>query len=178
MDNDKLHVNFKPLFECIHIYTALDSLSELQKSYQADRKVNQSCYLLEYHLNWLQAQSDLILPIPLPLASLSILIQEISGFFIVESYVLQTTSHFRSSRDVEDLWDGLVTKLGSAIDRALERETDPEAFLKVKENLSNFVMIVEVLYLFLRKKSPNNHPLRIDIFVFDDIFSIFYCRLV
>jgi hypothetical protein len=32
-------VDFKPLFECIHIYSALDSLSELQKSYQADRKV-------------------------------------------------------------------------------------------------------------------------------------------
>ena len=39
LDNDKLHVDFKPLFECIHIYSALDSLSELQKSYQADRKV-------------------------------------------------------------------------------------------------------------------------------------------
>jgi hypothetical protein len=37
-DNDTLHVDFKPLFECIHIYTALESLDELQKSYQADRK--------------------------------------------------------------------------------------------------------------------------------------------
>lgn len=40
LDNEKVQVDFKPLFECIHIYTALDSLSELQKSYQADRKVN------------------------------------------------------------------------------------------------------------------------------------------
>ena len=39
-ENDTLHVDFKPLFECIHIYTALDSLDELQKSYQADRKAS------------------------------------------------------------------------------------------------------------------------------------------
>jgi len=39
LDNDKLHVDFKPLFECIHIYTALNSLDELKRSYQADRKV-------------------------------------------------------------------------------------------------------------------------------------------
>lgn len=39
LDNDKLKVDFKPLYQCIHIYTALDSLEELQRSYQADRKV-------------------------------------------------------------------------------------------------------------------------------------------
>lgn len=39
LDNDKLTVDFKPLYQCIHIYTTLDSLDELQRSYQADRKV-------------------------------------------------------------------------------------------------------------------------------------------
>ncbi|KAF8165519.1 exocyst complex component, sec15 subunit [Crassisporium funariophilum] len=127
LDNDKLHVDFKPLFECIHIYTTLDSLGELQKSYQADRK----------------AQSDLILPTPLPLASLPALTQEISGFFIVESHVLETTGTFRSSRDVEELWDALIVRLAAAIEGALRTETDPEAFLKVKESLLNFIMTVE-----------------------------------
>lgn len=45
LNNDKLQVDFKPLFECIHIYTSLDSLNELQKSYQADRKVRPICYI-------------------------------------------------------------------------------------------------------------------------------------
>jgi hypothetical protein len=40
LDNDKLQVDFKPLYQCIHIYTALDSLDELRRSYQADRKVS------------------------------------------------------------------------------------------------------------------------------------------
>jgi hypothetical protein len=39
LDNDKLKVDFQPLYQCIHIYTTLDSLDELRKSYQADRKV-------------------------------------------------------------------------------------------------------------------------------------------
>lgn len=38
LDNDKIRVDFQPLYQCIHIYTALDSLDDLRKSYQADRK--------------------------------------------------------------------------------------------------------------------------------------------
>ncbi|PPR04050.1 hypothetical protein CVT24_010625 [Panaeolus cyanescens] len=127
LDNEKVKVDFKPLFECIHIYTALDSLSELQKSYQADRK----------------AQSDLILPNPLPLNALSALTQEISGFFLVETHVLETTGSFRSSRDVEELWEAVVTRLTTAIENSLVRETDPENFLKVKESLLIFIMTLE-----------------------------------
>lgn len=43
LDNDQLHVDFKPLYECIHIYSALDSLDEIRRSYQADRKVCLDC---------------------------------------------------------------------------------------------------------------------------------------
>jgi len=39
LNNEKLQIDFKPLFECIHIYTMLDALEDLQSSYQADRKV-------------------------------------------------------------------------------------------------------------------------------------------
>ena len=39
---ETLKVDFKPLYQSIHIYTALDSLDELRKSYHADRKVRAS----------------------------------------------------------------------------------------------------------------------------------------
>ena len=39
MHNDTVNMNFKPLYQCIHIYEALDRKSELQRSYQEDRKV-------------------------------------------------------------------------------------------------------------------------------------------
>lgn len=127
LDNEKVKVDFKPLFEGILIYSALNSLNELQKSYQADRK----------------AQSDLILPDPLPLASLPSLTQEISGFFIVESNVLESTDNFRSDADVAELWDAMTARLSGSIDASLRSESDPEAFLKAKECLLGFIMTLE-----------------------------------
>ncbi|KAG1752614.1 exocyst complex subunit Sec15-like-domain-containing protein [Suillus paluster] len=117
LDSEKLKVDFTPLYQCIHIYTTLDSIDNLRRSYQADRK----------------AQSDLILPDPLPLASLVSLTQEICGFFIIESHVLETTGNFRSEREVEELWEALVSRLSP----------DPDSFLRVKECLIGFVTTLE-----------------------------------
>ncbi|KIJ70132.1 hypothetical protein HYDPIDRAFT_172026 [Hydnomerulius pinastri MD-312] len=127
LDSDKIKVDFQPLYQCIHIYMSLDSLDDLRSSYQADRK----------------AQSDLILPTPLSLSSLPLLVQEICGFFIIEYHVLETTSGFRSEREVEELWEAVVTRLSEAISGALTEEKDPDTFLRVKECLTAFVMTLE-----------------------------------
>ncbi|PIL36939.1 hypothetical protein GSI_00630 [Ganoderma sinense ZZ0214-1] len=127
LDNDQLQVDFKPLYECIHIYSALDSLDEIRRSYQADRK----------------AQSDLIIPEPLPLSSLHSITQEIVGYFIIETHVLNTTGSFRSEREVEDLWDALISRLSAAVEDILRNENDPDTYLKVKEALLGFVMTLE-----------------------------------
>jgi hypothetical protein len=39
LDNDETKIDFKPLYQCIHIYDALECKPELQRSYQQDRKV-------------------------------------------------------------------------------------------------------------------------------------------
>ncbi|KIY74221.1 exocyst complex subunit Sec15-like protein, partial [Cylindrobasidium torrendii FP15055 ss-10] len=130
LNNEELKIDFRPLFECIHIYTALDSLEELRRSYQADRK----------------AQSDLVLPEPLPLASLTTILQEIAGFFIVESHVLETTGTFRSEREVEELWTGMVTRLKAGIEWGLQREKDPDAFLRIKESMVVFLSLLDNPY--------------------------------
>ncbi|KAI9574653.1 exocyst complex subunit Sec15-like-domain-containing protein [Boletus coccyginus] len=127
LDNAKIKVDFQPLYQCVHIYISLDSLDDLRASYQADRK----------------AQSDLILPTPLSLSSLPALLEEICGFFIIESHVLETTSGFRSEREVEELWDAVVSRLSSAIGSALVEQKDPDTFLRVKECLTAFVMTLE-----------------------------------
>lgn len=41
LDSEKLKVDFTPLYQCIHIYATLDSIDDLRRSYQADRKVRQ-----------------------------------------------------------------------------------------------------------------------------------------
>lgn len=131
LDNDKLHVDFKPLYQCILIYTALDTLEELQKSYQADRKT----------------QSTLILSSQLSLQSLPDLAEEITGFFIAEAHVLQNTRGFRSQREVDDLWEGVLERLKSSVASELETEANPDVFLKVKECLLAFTMTMEVMSL-------------------------------
>ena len=40
LDEQAAKINFKPLYQCIHIYDTLDALEDLQKSYQADRSVS------------------------------------------------------------------------------------------------------------------------------------------
>lgn len=122
-----------------------------------------------------QAQSDLILPTPLRLASLPALTQEISGFFIIESHVLETTGTFRSLRDVEELWDALVARLGTATESALRTETDPEAFLRVKECLLTFIMTLEVGDLSLSDRFSNT---TLGCFVLDHLAAYFYPRFV
>lgn len=91
-----------------------------------------------------KAQSNLIIPHPFNLANLPTLIQEISGFFIVENYVLKTAGTFRSPRDVEELWDTLVKGLTAGVEQALSPESDPDVFLKTKECLISFLMTLEV----------------------------------
>jgi hypothetical protein len=128
LDNENLHVDFKPLYQSILIYTALDTLEELKKSYQADRKT----------------QSTLILSSQLSLQSLPDLTEEITGFFIAETHILQNTRGFRSPREVDELWEGVLERLKSSVASELEAESDPEAFLKVKECLLAFTVTMEV----------------------------------
>ncbi|KZT72537.1 exocyst complex subunit Sec15-like protein [Daedalea quercina L-15889] len=127
LDNEHLQVDFKPLYECIHINSALDSLDEIRRSYQADRK----------------AQSDLILPSILPLDQLPKVTEEVVGFFIIETHVLNTTGSFRSPREVEDLWDALLRRIGNAVDTALKNVSDADSYLGVKECLLSFIMTLE-----------------------------------
>ncbi|KAI0700779.1 rsec15 [Cytidiella melzeri] len=127
LDNERLQVDFTPLYQCIHIYGALDALDEIRKSYQADRK----------------AQSDLIIPDTLSLSNLFSVTQEIVGFFIIETQVLNTTGSFRSEREVEELWDALLTRLTTVVQNALTKEKEADSFLRVKESLMGFVMTLE-----------------------------------
>lgn len=141
---ETLKVDFKPLYQSIHIYTTLDSLDELRKSYQADRKVRSS-KRTPYPLLMVQkAQSDLILPVPLQLQSLVSLTEQIIGFFIIESHILQTTGAFRSKAEVEELWDAIAARIAEAVDGALRNVTDPDSYLHVKETLIAFILTLEV----------------------------------
>ncbi|KPV78021.1 uncharacterized protein RHOBADRAFT_22932 [Rhodotorula graminis WP1] len=132
LDNENAKIDFKPLYTCIHIYDTLDARDELQLSYQADRR----------------AQAGLLLSstaslTPYSLAALSALLEEIVGFFLIESHVLRTTNSFRSEQDVEDLWDGMCERVVRIVDEGLRGCEDPEVFLGTKLKVLTFVQTLE-----------------------------------
>jgi hypothetical protein len=107
-----------------------------------------------------KAQSDLILPVPLQLQSLVPLTEQIIGFFIIESHILQTTGSFRSKAEVEELWDAISARIAEAVDGALRNVTDPDSYLHVKETLIAFILTLEVrvfhkLSVFLNSLRPS-----------------------
>lgn len=63
---------------------------------------------------------------------------------MIETRVLDTTDNFRSERDVEELWEAVVSRLSIGVDNALQVETDPGAFLQAKEYLTSFMATLEV----------------------------------
>ncbi|KAL8278923.1 hypothetical protein RQP46_008592 [Phenoliferia psychrophenolica] len=132
LDNDQVRIDFKPLYQCIHIYDTLDAREELQLSYQADRRAQ--AFLL------LSQTASLT---PFSLSALSALLEEIVGFFLIESHVLKTTNSFRSEQDVEDLWDGMCERVVRIVDEGLGGCEDPEAFLGTKFKVLTFVQTLE-----------------------------------
>jgi hypothetical protein len=78
------------------------------------------------------------------LSSLVPLTEQILGFFIIESHVLQTTGTFRSKAEVEELWDAIAARLTEAVDEALRNVTDPDSYLHAKETLIAFILTLEV----------------------------------
>lgn len=89
LDNDELQVNFTPLFEALHIHTALGQSDRFRSEYAATRR----------------QQKDLLVPSSVELltddeSSLSSLLEGIAGFAIIERATMRLAPHLRSTADV------------------------------------------------------------------------------
>ncbi|KAL7421699.1 Rab GTPase-binding exocyst subunit S15 [Cryptotrichosporon argae] len=133
LDNDEIHIDFKPLYQCIHIYEALDAKSELQRNYQEDRKTQ---------ANLILSSRSSTSPETL-LSTLPLLMQELVGFFIIEAHVLRTSPDFRNRRDVDDLWDGMCRRIVDIVGLGLKGCGQLEVFLESKTNILLFVQTLE-----------------------------------
>ncbi|BGP28404.1 Rab GTPase-binding exocyst subunit S15 [Rhodotorula toruloides] len=132
LDNDAVKIDFKPLYTCIHIYDTLDAREELQLSYQADRRAQAGLLL---------SSTSSLNPFSLP--ALSTLLEEIVGFFLIESHVLRTTNSFRSEQDVEDLWNEMCERVVKIVDEGLAGCEEAEVFLGTKFKILTFVQTLE-----------------------------------
>lgn len=144
----------------MHIYTALSSLPELQATYQADRRVRSfSNWIKRAELNLsdtLQTQASLILSSHTRLSpdnllhTLPTLLEQLLGFFLVESHVLQTTGPsgsskgFRRQEDVDALWTEMGGRVKDAVRNGLEGCSEMEVWRGVKAGIGMFVQALEV----------------------------------
>lgn len=133
-DNARIRIDFRPLYQCIHIYEALDCKAELQRNYQEDRK-KQATLILDSRAT---TTAETLL------STLPDLMQELVGFFIIEAHVLRTVADFRSQRDVDDLWDDMCQRIIDIVGRGLKDCGDLNVFLESKSNILLFVQTLEV----------------------------------
>ncbi|KAF9908272.1 hypothetical protein BX616_000194, partial [Lobosporangium transversale] len=87
LDADQVNIDFKSLYQCLHIYDELGQRSELRASYAEDRRAQAKLTLSSMTtFNVKDRSTD----------QFESLLQDIVGFFIVEHIILYSTTNFRT----------------------------------------------------------------------------------
>lgn len=89
LDNEELHVDFQPLFECLHIHEALGQIDKFKAEYAATRR-RQKELLLPSFVDLMEEDEQ----------SLSSLLEGIAGFAIIERATMRRAHNLRSPVDV------------------------------------------------------------------------------
>ena len=133
--------------------------AELSGGSQGERTVSSTIAIscgLNIPLTSVKTQANLILsartsvtPANL-LTALPALMQELVGFFIIESHILRTMPDFRTRYDVDELWDEMCKRIVGIMGQGLKGCEKPEVFLESKGNVLLFVQTLEVCQLYAR----------------------------
>ncbi|KAI9661980.1 MAG: hypothetical protein M1831_002895 [Alyxoria varia] len=128
-----LHVDFTPLFECMHIHEALGQSDRFRSEYGITRR----------------RQKDLIIPVTLRIedeevSELKTLLESIAGFSIVERATMRRTENLRTTMDVDELWDSMSQSSINLISGAVHSLDNPDLLLKVTGVISLFIQTMEV----------------------------------
>ncbi|QKX60111.1 uncharacterized protein TRUGW13939_07253, partial [Talaromyces rugulosus] len=132
LQNEDLQVDFTPLFECLHIHRSLGQMDRFRSEYATTRR----------------RQKDLLLPSSITLvdddgASLHTLLEEITGFAIVERSTMKKVPDLRSPVEVEELWDSTCHAAVNLITNALDVVDNAESLLKIKNLVALFMQAMD-----------------------------------
>ncbi|KAL6594942.1 exocyst complex subunit Sec15-like protein [Neocallimastix californiae] len=133
VDNDYVKIDFKPLYQCLHIYDVLGESLELKNSYEEIRRQ--------------QASSILTTPFSLKskdnLQTFKTYINDIVGFFIIEYIVMNSTQNFRSKVWIDSLWELTINKTRDNIANQLGDCESTDLFLEIKNIVVVFIQTLE-----------------------------------
>ncbi|KAI9049331.1 hypothetical protein LZ554_007175 [Drepanopeziza brunnea f. sp. 'monogermtubi'] len=132
LENEELHVDFQPLFECLHIHEALGQSDKFKQEYAATRR----------------RQKELLLPGSIDLMeedeqSLSSLLEGIAGFAIIEKATMRRAHNLRSPVDIDELWDSMSQTAITLVSKALDRVDNAEVLLKIKGVVALFIQTMD-----------------------------------
>ncbi|ORZ38226.1 exocyst complex subunit Sec15-like-domain-containing protein [Catenaria anguillulae PL171] len=135
-DNDQVHVDFRPLYQAIHIDTVLGTLPELVADFEEQRRLQANLFLSlssssRLATNGLASADDL--------PQLTNLLNDVAGFFLIESTIASTTVQFRSRAAVDTLWDQTLAMLYNLVHASLLTLTDPPTYLAIQHLLVPFL---------------------------------------
>ena len=134
LDNERVQIDFKPLYQCIHIYEVLDQREKLQANYQEDRKA-QASLLLSQHLTIHKGGKELMG-----------LLEEVVGYFVVENHVMHTSPPgFRPAAEVEDVWETMCERVVDMVNLGLRDCKDTKAYVEAKSAVQTFIRTLESL---------------------------------
>ncbi|KAI9142769.1 exocyst complex subunit Sec15-like-domain-containing protein [Paraphysoderma sedebokerense] len=132
LDNEQVKVDFRPLYQSLHIFDVLGKLPELISHYEENRRL-QANLALNATINLTNADVN----------QFETLLQDIVGFFIIESVVLNTTQNFRSRAGLDLLWDMAVQKISTVITDSLATADTSDLYLTIKLLVVVFVQTLE-----------------------------------
>ncbi|KAG0316648.1 hypothetical protein BGZ97_006549 [Linnemannia gamsii] len=135
LDADQVNIDFKPLYQCLHIYDELGQRAEFRTNYTEDRRAQAKLTLssITSNFNLKDRNTD----------NFESLLQDIVGFFIVEYIILHSTTNFRTQAQLDELCDVVTGLLLRLLSEGLEKCNDPDMFLNVKLLLMLYIQTME-----------------------------------
>ncbi|KNE57062.1 hypothetical protein AMAG_02819 [Allomyces macrogynus ATCC 38327] len=138
MDNDQVHVDFKPLYQSIHIHGVMGRLPDLMAEFEEQRRLQANLFLAP----------KFTLAQPAGWSALEPYLQDVTGFFLLERTILNTTSQFRSRAAVDLLWDQTVTNITNLVNEFLATGDDPAQYLRLQAVMMPFIQTLQ-MYSYL-----------------------------
>ncbi|KAI9366700.1 exocyst complex subunit Sec15-like-domain-containing protein [Zopfochytrium polystomum] len=131
-DRANVRIDFKPLYQCLHIYDILGFKNDLKVEYEQNRQM-QASLVFKSDFNLTESELQIF----------QNFLADILGFFIIEAVVLNSTHDFRSRTTVEILWECAVDRISHVITNSLAECENPDLYLTIKLDVLNFIIAIE-----------------------------------
>ncbi|KAF2078455.1 hypothetical protein CYY_000205 [Polysphondylium violaceum] len=137
---DESQINFHPLYQCLFIYSNLGLLEQFQAYYTHNRLLQFGLVIQpkENGQNW------------------ELFLQQIAGYFMVESKVIDSTHPFLSKTAINDCWNSALVKITSVLQELFTDCQDTQSLIAFKKfvllftnTMSFYSYPVQPLYYFL-----------------------------